>query len=208
MSSNLSSIQSSIKIFQRWGLDLLACSFILFFLGIIVIIIGATAGENRACQGSGENSSFSGNPPTTGSHDSLAEFYSQQLGYKVSITNTFSFCRCRPTDRCPGETHGCTGCTPGHYHWGYDFSIKKGDPVVAAYPGKIIYLDEKTPGVFVESENKDHVVIYNHININPGLYVGMPVKVGTLLGTVNSADHLDVKKTTNWRHWGCGAFDW
>ncbi|MGB9613851.1 MAG: hypothetical protein ACPL4K_06760, partial [Candidatus Margulisiibacteriota bacterium] len=84
----------------------------------------------------------------------------------------------------------------------------QGSPVVAAYPGKVIFRDETTPGVFVESEDQSHIVIYNHINIDPSVYVGMPVNVGTLLGYVNSANHLDVKKTTNRDFWGCGAFDW
>lgn len=76
-------------------------------------------------------------------------------------------------------------------HAGYDIAMLAGSPVRAAWPGTVVAV---TPwygseyGVTVQSAGFS--VTYGHIS--PGVAVGDPVEVGTVLGTV-VVDHVDVK---------------
>lgn len=76
-------------------------------------------------------------------------------------------------------------------HAGYDIAMLAGSPVRAAWPGTVVAV---TPwygaeyGVTVQSAGFS--VTYGHLS--PGVAVGDPVEVGTVLGTV-VVDHVDVK---------------
>lgn len=76
-------------------------------------------------------------------------------------------------------------------HAGYDIAMLAGSPVRAAWPGTAVAV---TPwygseyGVTVQSAGFS--VTYGHLS--PGVAVGDPVEVGTVLGTV-VVDHVDVK---------------
>lgn len=152
----------------------------------------------------------SGEGPSTGSHQDLANFYTNQLGYTVTI-GAGGFCaQRRGTSRCPGVTNGCQAeCASSMAcHFGYDFMIHTESPVVAAYPGTVVQFWGNY-GVVIQSKDKTHYVAYNHMNLSPDLHEGMTVNTGTVLGTIDGANHLDVKKFTDLNQaWACTAFNW
>ncbi len=200
---------TDVKSLQKWGFWLLSCSFLLFIAGIMLVILAFSTGEEYGC-----NSQLNNNiiPQGVGSHDDLANFYTKQLGYKVTITSDFCDFR-RGGSRCPGNTNGCSSdcATTRACHFGYDFSIRTGSPVVAAYPGIVVQFwrnSTKTYGVVIQSLDKTHYVAYSHMNINPEIKEGKNIEVGTLLGTIDGSNHLDIKKFTNLTSWACTAFDW
>ncbi len=77
-------------------------------------------------------------------------------------------------------------------HLGFDIAMPAGSPVRAGWPGTVVSVApwaEGEWGLTVRSASGTEVT-YGHIR--PGLSVGDPVQVGTVVGSV-SIDHVDVK---------------
>ncbi len=150
-------------------------------------------------------------------HESLRSFYDQQIKQtnpNITVTISSPFCDPRSSNRCSdcSNYQECISrCGDGYRHFGYDFPMPDGTEIVAAYPGTVIQ-KVGTPGIYIQSEDKSHVVAYFHVKPKEEITVGMHVDVGTPIGNIVSAGsgpHLDIKKFKDPnQHWACTAFDW